>query len=52
MQENNFITQKEIAQKLKTTVRTVERNINLLKEKEIIQRKGADKNGYWKINSH
>lgn len=51
MKENQNITQKEIASKLKTTVRTIERNVNILKEKEILQRIGTDKVGYWKIKN-
>ncbi|MCI8384070.1 MAG: HTH domain-containing protein [Clostridia bacterium] len=49
IEQNQNITQKEIASKLKTTVRTIERNVNILKEKEILQRIGTDKVGYWKI---
>lgn len=49
IEQNQNITQKEIASKLKTTLRTIERNINVLKEKDIIERVGTDKVGYWKI---
>lgn len=49
IEQNQHITQKEMASKLKTTVRTIERNINVLKEKEILQRIGTDKVRYWKI---
>lgn len=49
IEQNPNITQKEIASKLKTTVRTIERNVNILKEKEILKRVGTDKVGYWKI---
>lgn len=49
IQENKNITQKEIASKLKTTLITIERNIIILKDKNILERVGADKNGYWKI---
>ena len=38
-----------MASKLETTVRTIERNVNILKEKEILERVGTDKVGYWKI---
>ncbi len=38
-----------MAFKLKTTVRTIERNINILKEKGILKRQGTDKAGYWEI---
>lgn len=43
------ITQNEIAEKLDITKVTVNRNINKLKDKNIIKRIGANKNGYWKI---
>ena len=46
---NPNITQSEIAEKLNITKVTVNRNINKLKEKNIIKRIGANKNGYWKI---
>lgn len=49
IEQNQNITQKEIVSKLKTTVRTIERNVNILKEKEILKRVGTDKVGYWKI---
>ena len=29
--------------------RTIERNIKALKEKDVIDRVGADKNGHWKV---
>jgi ATP-dependent DNA helicase RecG len=48
IQKNN-VTQEEIAKEIKTTKRTIERNINVLKEKGLIERVGADKTGYWKI---
>ena len=51
--KNQYITQEEIAQKLKITIRTVIRNINILKEKGIIERIGSCKTGYWSLyNKH
>lgn len=47
--ENNKITQDEITQKLDLSKSTIKRNIIKLKEKGIIERIGADKNGYWKV---
>ena len=38
-----------MAGKLNTTTRTIERNINKLKESELIIRKGGRKTGYWEI---
>lgn len=45
----NNITQKEISYETKIPLRTVKRNIDILKEDGYIQRVGARKNGYWKI---
>ena len=47
---NQYITQKEIADNLGITVRTVERNINYLKERGKIERVGGKKNGFWNFN--
>ena len=49
IKSNKYITQKEMANKINTTTRTIERNINTLQEKGIIRRVGADKNGFWEI---
>lgn len=49
IKENKNITQKEIALRLKTTSRTIERNISILKEMNKIERVGAKRFGYWKI---
>ena len=46
---NPNVTQKEIAEELNVTTMTVKRNIKKLKEKGIIDRVGANKNGYWKV---
>ena len=48
---NPNITQKELAQKVNLTEKTIKRNTNKLKEKGILERVGADKNGYWKIRN-
>jgi len=47
--ENNNITQEEISNKLNKSKNSIYRNIKKLKELDIIERIGADKNGYWKI---
>ena len=49
--EDDKITQEEIAKKLRKTESTIYRNIKELKTLKIVERFGADKNGYWKINS-
>lgn len=47
---NKNVTQKEISEELNTTKRTIERNIMILKEMNLIERIGSRKSGYWKIN--
>ncbi len=44
------ITQRELSEKTNTSLRTVKRIIQQLKEKDIIERVGSDRKGYWKIN--
>lgn len=44
------ITQKELAEKTNISLRTIKRIIQKLKEKDIIERVGSDRKGYWKIN--
>ena len=46
---NKNIKQSEIANELNISSRTVERNINYLKEKNIIKRIGSKKVGYWEV---
>lgn len=48
--KNQYITREEIAEKLGITIRTVGRNISILKGKGIIERNAGCKNGYWNIN--
>lgn len=47
--ENPKITQVNIATRLETTPKTIQRGIATLKEKGIIKRIGSNKKGYWKI---
>ena len=46
---NPNVTQREIAEELNVTTMTIKRTTNKLKEKGLIARVGANKNGYWKI---
>ena len=45
----NNITQKEISEETGILLRTVKKNIEILKENGYIERIGARKNGYWII---
>lgn len=49
--KNNKITQEEISNKLKKSKVSVYKNIKKLKELDIIERIGSDKNGYWKVKN-
>ena len=47
--ENANMSAKEVAEKLAITIRQAERIFAQLKQKKLIVRKGARKNGYWQI---
>ena len=47
--QNKHITQSEIGIKLNKTTRTIERNMKILQDENIIARKGSDIAGYWEI---
>ena len=49
MKSNRFITGKELAVVLGREERTIERHIKSLREANIVNRVGADKNGYWDV---
>ena len=49
LKENPTITQLELANKLKTSRRTISTVLSKLKEKGKIERVGSDRKGYWKI---
>ena len=49
IKENPHIRIFEMAQRLLKPVRTIENNINQLKEKGLIARIGSKKTGYWKL---
>ncbi|MDR1182158.1 MAG: Fic family protein, partial [Bacteroidales bacterium] len=49
LKKDNTLSQSDIAKKLKINESTVYRNIEKLKQLEILERKGSDKNGIWII---
>lgn len=51
IRSNPHITRSDMIEMLDVSARTIDRAIKSLKEKGIIERVGADKNGYWKANS-
>ncbi|MDR1542952.1 MAG: Fic family protein [Prevotellaceae bacterium] len=50
MRKNNTISQTEISKKMKLNESTIYRNIEKLKNLNIITRTVADKNGFWTVN--
>lgn len=49
IKDNPQITQNKIYEISGIPLRTIERNIDVLKNEEIIKRIGSDKKGYWQI---
>lgn len=49
IKQNNQITRMELANTLKVNESTIKRNINKLKNRGILKRIGANKNGHWEI---
>ncbi|MBP1565879.1 MAG: HTH domain-containing protein [Oscillospiraceae bacterium] len=47
---NPKITADELSKIISVTSRTIERNLRQLKEKNLLERAGSDKNGEWIIN--
>ena len=48
--QDKYITQVEISQKLNKNIRTIERNMKKLQEENLIVRVGSDTAGYWNVN--
>jgi predicted transcriptional regulator len=49
MKTNSTVTAEIIAKELSLALRTVERNVRLLKEAGFIVRHGENKGGYWEV---
>ena len=47
--DNPYITQQQMADKLQVNRKTIQRGLNSLKEKNIIERIGSDRKGFWRI---
>jgi len=52
IRENSAITTTELAKLLKVTRRTVARDIENLKKRQLIKRLGSDKGGYWNLTEN
>ena len=49
LQRQPAMTRSELSARTGKTVRTIQRVLNSLREKGLIKRIGADKNGYWEV---
>ncbi len=47
--DNPYVTQQQMAEMLKVNRKTIQRGLSSLKEKNIIERIGSDRKGFWKI---
>ena len=50
IQNNPYITQKELTNIIGVGITTIENNIRYLKENGYIGRIGSNKTGYWQVN--
>lgn len=50
IKKNQFVTQEELAEIVGITRKSINENMKKLQSMNIIERVGADKNGYWKIS--
>lgn len=50
MSNNSNITTNELSKLLLVSVSTIERDLKVLTDKEIIEYVGSAKDGYWKVN--
>lgn len=46
---NASITTTEMAKQLSVNRRTIQRGLDVLKDKEIVERKGGKRYGYWEV---
>ena len=52
IKSNKYITQPEIAKNLNLSENCIYKNLKILKNKNLISRIGANKNGYWEIRDN
>lgn len=47
--KNPYYTRQELAEATSKSLRTIQRTLDSLREKDMIERIGSDRSGYWKI---
>ena len=50
IRDNNNITKKQLQEKTQKSKTTIDNTISFLKEKNLIERIGSNKKGYWQVN--
>lgn len=50
LSKDAYASAQKLAEKFGVTEKTIRRDLQLLKQQNIISRVGANKNGYWKVN--
>lgn len=50
IRKNTAVSLRELAQKLDVSSKTIQRDLNQLKRKNVVYRIGSDKGGHWKLN--
>ena len=49
LKKNNFLTERELAEKFKVTARTIERDLAKLQQNKVLERVGAKRDGRWLV---
>ncbi len=50
LEKDNTLTRDQMSRKMKVSPETVKKNIEKLKQRDLLKRIGSDKGGYWEIN--
>ncbi len=51
LEKNPYYTRKELADATSKSLRTIQRTLDSLRKKELIERIGSDKSGYWEVKN-
>lgn len=49
--KNPYFTRQELADATSKSLRTIQRTLNSLRKKDLIERIGSDKSGYWEVKN-
>ncbi len=52
LERNPYYTRQELAEATSKSLRTIQRTLDSLREKRLIERVGSDRSGYWKVKSN